>query len=387
MNLNKNKKKAIIALSGGVDSAVAAYLLKKEYEVTAVFMQNWDDYLNNEDTPCNQMQEWKTALEVANKLSIPIHRTYFISEYWDKVFKKFISDIKKGLTPNPDILCNKFIKFNYFIDYITKTFSPDVISTGHYGKIIKNNKDFFLAIPKDKKKDQTYFLCQIKKTVLKKIIFPLDNLLKTEVRDIAKNIGLKNAEKKDSTGICFINTQKTKFIDFLLNYIPEKKGIVLDLESLKKIGKHKGSSFYTIGQRKGIIYDKNMKESFFVVKKDQKKNLLYVAKQKDEWLYSSWCLVRNFYWLIPQKKIELLLIKKETTVRLRHQHPLSKIKEIKININKKKDILITFEEKQRSVTAGQYAVIYSNSLCLGGGIIKDTEANIRIDDFLKSKIN
>nr|CAG8502335.1 3138_t:CDS:2 [Entrophospora candida] len=233
-------KKVVIGLSGGVDSAVAAYLLKKEgCEVIAIFMQNWDNYL----------------------------------------------DLEKGLTPNPDILCNSIIKFRYFVEYAEKHFKPDFIATGHYAKIIKKkcecitslncfHSEYFLTKPRDRVKDQTYFLCQINSSLLGKLIFPLADLTKKEVRQIAEGIGLVNAKKKDSTGICFIGEQK--FANFLANYFPKKEGEIIDIDSRKVLGQHSGIYYFTIGQRRNLNLS-GQKNPYYVVGKSLERNIIYVA--------------------------------------------------------------------------------------------------------------
>nr|CAG8624170.1 11549_t:CDS:2 [Entrophospora candida] len=196
--------KIVLALSGGVDSAVAAHLLKKRgYEVIAVFMQNWDDYLGGQTVEvCSQTQDW---------------------------------ELKEGLTPNPDILCNSAIKFHYFVNYVKQNFAADFIATGHYAKITHKKENYYLSKPKDNNKDQTYFLCLIDRDLLSKLIFPLADLTKKEVRQIAEEIGLTNAKKKDSTGICFIGERK--FEKFLTNYFPKKEGVIIDISKQEEVGK------------------------------------------------------------------------------------------------------------------------------------------------------
>ena len=252
------KKRVVLGLSGGVDSAVAAYLLKEQgYEVIGVFMRNWDSSLNNDilgnptnnDDVCPQEKDYQDAINVARHLGIEIRRVDFIKEYWDQVFTYFIDEYAKGRTPNPDILCNKHIKFKAFLDY-AMSIGADYIATGHYARIEHHENESVMLKGIDTNKDQTYFLCQLSQTQIRNALFPVGELTKAQVRELASQLDLPVAHKKDSTGICFIGERDYR--EFLKNYIPAKPGKMVDIVSKKVIGEHQGIMYYTIGQRKGL---------------------------------------------------------------------------------------------------------------------------------------
>ena len=289
-------KKVVIGLSGGVDSSVAAILLKEQgYDVIGLFMRNWDSTINNDflgnpnlnESICPQEQDYNDALKVADKIGIPLYRIDFIKEYWDDVFTYFLDELKKGRTPNPDIMCNKYIKFSAFVKE-AKRLGADYIATGHYAKM-ENGR---LMRSKEKNKDQTYFLSQLSKEQLENVIFPLGDIEnKSEVREIAKKYDLVTASKKDSTGICFIGERNFK--NFLKNYLPSREGNMVNIDTDKVVGKHQGLMYYTIGQRKGLDIG-GTKEKLFVVGKNLDKNILYVAEWEDnKYLYSNGAIIED----------------------------------------------------------------------------------------------
>ena len=355
-------KKVVIGMSGGVDSSVAAILLKEQgYDVIGLFMRNWDSSINNDylgnpninDNICPQEKDYNDAIEVCKKIGIELHRVDFVKEYWDYVFKYFLDELEKGRTPNPDIMCNKYIKFDCFIKE-AKKLGADFIATGHYAKI----KDGKLYKALDSNKDQTYFLSQLSKEQLENVLFPLGDIDKPKVREIAKKYDLITANKKDSTGICFIGERNFK--EFLKNYLPSQKGNVVNIETNEVIGEHIGLMYYTIGQRRGLDVGGN-KERLFVVGKDLNKNILYVALGEDnDYLYSDSCIVDNLNFncdLRPEK----------CSAKFRYRAPDYPVEIEYIN---DKEVLVKYNHI-KSVTPGQACVFYLNDQCIGGGIIKE----------------
>ena len=359
--------KVVVGMSGGVDSSVAAILLKNQgYEVIGLFMRNWDASLNNDilgnptlnNNICPQEQDYNDALKVCEKLNIPLHRVDFVKEYWDYVFTYFLDELKKGRTPNPDIMCNKYIKFDMFAKK-AKELGADYIATGHYARI----KDGKLLRGIDDNKDQTYFLSQVSKEQLKNVLFPIGDLIKPDVRKIAEQYDLITANKKDSTGICFIGERN--FTNFLNNYLPNQPGDIIDIDTSKKIGEHIGLMHYTIGQRRGLNIG-GTSDRLFVVGKDLDKNVLYVCLSgNNDYLISDSCIVEEINWL-GDKKID------KCTAKFRYRQ---KDNDVNLTWLVNGNILVEYPQGVKSVTPGQACVFYLGDECLGGGIIKEVRKN------------
>ena len=359
-------KTVVVGISGGVDSSVAAYLLKKQgFNVIGLFMRNWDASINNDtlgnptlnNDICPQEQDYNDALKVCQKLDIPLKRVDFIKEYWDYVFTYFLDELEKGRTPNPDIMCNKYIKFDCFIKE-AKRLGADYIATGHYAKMVNG----YLCRSKDTNKDQTYFLSQLNQEQLKDVLFPLGDIEKDEVRQIAKEYGLITATKKDSTGICFIGERNFK--EFLKNYLPNQKGKIINIETNEVVGEHIGLMYYTIGQRRGLDIGGNS-ERLFVVGKNLKDNILYVALGEDnKYLYSDSCIIDGINFnceLRPTK----------CTAKFRYR---AKDYPVSLEYLNNDEILVRYDNI-KSVTPGQACVLYVDEKCIGGGIIKEVRKN------------
>lgn len=354
-------KKVVIGMSGGVDSSVAAILLKEQgYEVIGLFMRNWDSSLNGDflgnpnldNNICPQEQDYNDALEVCKKIGIPLHRIDFVKEYWDNVFEYFLDELKKGRTPNPDIMCNKYIKFDYFIKE-AKRLGADYIATGHYARI----KDGELLRAVDTNKDQTYFLSQLSKEQLQNVLFPIGELTKPEVRKIAEKYDLITAKKKDSTGICFIGERN--FRNFLKNYLPNQPGNIVNIETNEVIGTHIGLMYYTIGQRRGLDIG-GTDERMFVVGKNMDENILYIAiGDKTDYLLSDSCIVDTINFNTEERP-------SHCTAKFRYR-----AEDYPVELEYLEDGEIRVKYKNvKSVTPGQACVFYDGEECLGGGIIK-----------------
>ena len=352
-------KTVVIGMSGGVDSSVAALLLKQQgYNVIGLYMSNWEE--KDDGGHCTGEADFDDVRRVCNKIDIPYYSVNFAKQYMDRVFKYFLEEYQNGRTPNPDVLCNREIKFGPFLKYAL-SLGADYIATGHYCGIQHKDGVHYLKKVKDQNKDQTYFLNQLRQDQLEKVIFPLADIEKGEVRRIAKQYGLDTAEKKDSTGICFIGERN--FRNFLSTYLPGQPGEIKTLEG-KVVGEHMGLMYYTLGQRRGLnlggIAGSNGGR-WFVVEKDLKNNVLYVSQGDEEPLMSK-ALVADTFNFIPSKPADEF----ECFAKFRYRQPEQGVK---VRVEGEK-VYIDFKEKQRAVTPGQFVVLYDEHNCLGGGIIQ-----------------
>lgn len=367
--------KVMLGLSGGVDSAIAAYLLKKQgYEVIACFMRNWDalannDYLGNptiNNDQCPQEKDYYDAMEVAKKLDIPFLRIDFIKEYWDLVFSHFISEYEQGRTPNPDIFCNKYIKFDAFLKFAKKN-NCDLIAMGHYVKKVNIDGKNYLSKAHDKSKDQSYFLSQLSQEQIDVSLFPLGDIDKVEVRKIAKQLNLSSVmDKKDSTGVCFIGERNFK--EFLKNYLPANSGDIIDINTNRVIGKHEGVMYYTIGQHRGLGIGGISGETaigWYVIKKDVKKNLLFVGKgSEDEHLNCDRVIVKGIN-LVHQTLETPMHV--GVKFRYRQSDVMATIRKLSPDV-----IEVILDTPYKSIATGQAAVFYDKEVMIGGGTIFET---------------
>lgn len=369
---DKNKKKRVVlGMSGGVDSSVAAVLLKeKGYEVIGVFMKNWEE--KDENGVCTSDYDYQDVIAVAEQLDIPYYSVNFVKEYWDKVFTYFLDEYKNGRTPNPDVMCNKEIKFKAFLDYAIKL-GADYVATGHYARVkeIKTadgsvNKIMLRGI--DDNKDQTYFLCQLSQQQLSKVLFPIGDYNKSEIREIAEKYNLATAKKKDSTGICFIGEKD--FNKFLSQYLPAIGGNIVTTEG-KIVGKHNGLMYYTIGQRKGIGIG-NLKGGngapWFVVDKNLETNELIVSQGETQLLYSNGLIATDFNF-INNEDIDESNFPMRCTVKFRYRQDDTNATIHRINENNEINYKVVFDKPEKAVTLGQVVVAYDGERCIGGGII------------------
>lgn len=352
-------KNVVLGMSGGVDSAVSAWLLKQQgYNVIALFMHNWEE---TDDGCCTAEQDYDDVKRVSDKLGIPYYSVNFAKEYKERVFSYFLDEYKKGRTPNPDVLCNREIKFGPFLQY-SKALGADYIATGHYCGIAHKDGKHYLLKAKDQSKDQTYFLNQLSQSQLQDVLFPLQNVDKTEVRRIAAELGLVNAAKKDSTGICFIGERN--FRAFLQNYLPNQSGEIVDVDG-KTVGEHIGLMYYTLGQRRGLGLGgtPDGQGRWFVVEKDLINNRLIVSHGDESVLMSRALVASGVNW-IPDAPAD------EFTCTAKFRYRQSE-QGVDVKVLEDGKIRVDFHEKQRAVTPGQFVVLYKDEMCIGGGVIDE----------------
>lgn len=361
--------RVVVGMSGGVDSSVSAWLLKEQgYEVVGLFMKNWED--DDDSEYCSSRQDWLDAAAVADVIGIDIEAVNFAAEYKDRVFAEFLREYSAGRTPNPDVLCNAEIKFKAFLDH-AMTLGADHIATGHYARVRRVStpdglrSQLLKAV--DQSKDQSYFLHRLNQDQLVRTLFPLGGIHKTEVRRIAHSLGLSNAAKKDSTGICFIGERP--FREFLNHYLPTQPGPILTPDG-NRVGEHQGLAFHTLGQRKGLGIggvkgrqrSDGTADAWYVARKDMQSNTLYVVQGHDHpWLLASQLTAQDASWVSGVAPVAGRYAAK---TRYRQADAACLLTDCGVGT-----FDLSFDEAQWAVTPGQSAVLYDGDVCLGGGII------------------
>lgn len=350
--------RVVVGMSGGVDSAVSALLLKQAgYDVLGVFMKNWEE--KNEEGVCTSESDWKDVQQVCEQIDIPYYSVNFAREYWDRVFTLFLNEYKAGRTPNPDVLCNREIKFKAFLDFAMKL-GAEKIATGHF---VRTNAAGQLLKGIDPNKEQSYFLYMLRQQQLEKAIFPVGGMTKAQVRQIAEDAGVPVAKKKDSTGICFIGERRFK--PFLKQFLPAQPGDMVTTGG-EVVGRHDGLMFYTLGQRRGLgIGGHGDGRSYFVVDKDLKKNRLIVGQGEDHpLLYSQGAIIEQLTWVENASPV----CGRNYGVKTRYRQPDQQAMFTSIDGD---TAIVSFAGQQRAVTPGQSLVVYDGEVCLGGGIIRE----------------
>lgn len=360
--------KIVVGMSGGVDSSVAALLLKEQgHDVIGIFMKNWEE--KDENGVCTSTEDYEDVKRVCHTLGIPYYTVNFTKQYQDRVFKHFLEEYESGRTPNPDIWCNVEIKFKDFLDYAINVVGADYLATGHYAQIEEEDGIYHMTRAEDMNKDQTYFLSGIGQKELSHAIFPIGHLDKKEVRRLAEENDLITAGKKDSTGICFIGERN--FTNFLSQYISKEPGDMVDLDTGEVKGQHNGLAFYTLGQRKGLgIGGQGTGEPWFVADKDMENNILYVVQgDKNPALYSKSLEASKMNWIDGKSYVPV----GETfdcTAKFRYRQG---DQEVTVTVLEDDKLKVDFKKPQRAVTPGQQVVLYMDNICLGGATIDSIE--------------
>ncbi|WYQ43897.1 tRNA 2-thiouridine(34) synthase MnmA [Bacillus sp. FSL W7-1321] len=349
--------RVVVGMSGGVDSSVTALLLKEQgYDVIGIFMKNWDD--SNDSGFCSATEDYEDVERVAQQLDIPYYAVNFEKQYWDKVFTYFLEEYKAGRTPNPDVMCNKEIKFKAFLNHAI-SLGADYVATGHYAQLQELDGEYRLIKGADANKDQTYFLNALSQKQLSKVMFPLGHLQKAEVRKIAAEAELATATKKDSTGICFIGERDFK--EFLQTFLPAQPGRMETMDGIDK-GQHDGLMYYTLGQRQGLGIG-GAGEPWFVIDKDLERNVLIVGQgYHHPGLYSDGLWATDMNWIAKEERTSPFTCKAKFRYRQEDQG---------VTVFPKEDgrAFIQFDQPQRAITPGQAVVLYEGDRCIGGGVI------------------
>ncbi|MHC8517135.1 tRNA 2-thiouridine(34) synthase MnmA [Sporosarcina sp. ITBMC105] len=354
---SKAETRVVVGMSGGVDSSVAALLLKEQgYDVIGIFMKNWDD--TDEFGVCTATEDYEDVIKVCNDIGIPYYAVNFEQQYWDKVFTYFLEEYKAGRTPNPDVMCNKEIKFKAFLDH-AMSLGADFLATGHYAQVVETDNGVAMLRGKDENKDQTYFLNQLNQEQLQKVMFPIGSLDKSEVRLIAEKAGLATAKKKDSTGICFIGERNFK--EFLSQYLPAQPGDMKTMDG-EVVGKHDGLMYYTIGQRHGLGIG-GAGDPWFVLGKDLADNALLVGQGfHNDALYSDSLTAIQISFATARDLPDTF----SCTAKFRYRQPDT---DVTVLLGENNTATVTFAQPVRAITPGQAVVFYDGEECLGGGTI------------------
>ncbi|MNX57212.1 tRNA-specific 2-thiouridylase MnmA [compost metagenome] len=368
MSKTNSETRVVVGMSGGVDSSVTALLLKQQgYDVVGIFMKNWDD--TDEFGHCTAEADSEDVRRVCEQIDIPYYSVNFEKEYFDKVFTYFLEEYKRGRTPNPDVMCNREIKFGEFLNKALDL-GADYVATGHYARVVEQDGRFELLRGVDSNKDQTYFLNALNQNQLSKAMFPIGHLPKPEVRRIAEEAGLYTAKKKDSTGVCFIGERN--FREFLSGYLPAKSGDMVDIATGEVKGRHDGLMYYTLGQRQGLGIGgtgSGNGEPWFVADKDLEQNILYVVQgDKHPSLYSTGLIASGMNWIAGNENMPKDSF--HCTAKFRYRQP---DQGVTLTLREDGNVYVAFDQPQKAITPGQAVVFYDGDVCLGGGTIDVVE--------------